>query len=78
MLDSENEWQKIEQVPIPLRRAFRNFPNVKTRNEKKSIIGLWRYFHLSILGSRWTGTIKKFEMSKFLFFIVIQLLYKMS
>ena len=35
MFESENGWQKIEQVPIPLPRASRNFPNVKTRNEKK-------------------------------------------
>ena len=35
LFESENEWQKIEQVPIPLPRASRNFPDVKTRNEKK-------------------------------------------
>ena len=35
LFESENEWQKIEQVPIPLLRASRNFPNVKTRDEKK-------------------------------------------
>ena len=33
MFESENERQKIEPVPIPLPRASRNFPNVKTRNE---------------------------------------------
>ena len=38
MFESENERQKIEPVPILLPRASRNFPNVKTRNEKKSII----------------------------------------
>jgi hypothetical protein len=31
---------KSEQVPISLPRASRNFPDVKTRNEKKkSIVG---------------------------------------
>ena len=35
LFESENERQKIEPVPIPLPRASRNFPNVKTRNEKK-------------------------------------------
>jgi hypothetical protein len=35
LFESENEWQKIEQVPIPLPRASRNFPNVKTRKENK-------------------------------------------
>ena len=44
--------QKIEPVPIPLHRASRNFPNVKTRNDF--------FFHnwtpdLSVLGCRWTG-----------------------
>ena len=73
MFESENEWQKIEQVPIPLPRASRNFPNVKTRNEKKSITGLRRHFHLSVLGSRWIGPIHFFEVSKFAFFVVIQL-----
>ena len=33
LFESENEWQKIEQVPIPLPRASRNFPDVKTKNE---------------------------------------------
>ena len=35
LFKSENGWQKIEKVPIPLPRASRNFPDVKTRNEKK-------------------------------------------
>ena len=35
LFESENEWQKIEQVPMPLLRASRNFPNVKKRNQKK-------------------------------------------
>jgi hypothetical protein len=35
LFESEDEWQKIEQVPIPLPRASRNFPDVKKRNEKK-------------------------------------------
>jgi hypothetical protein len=35
LFDSENERQKIEPVPIPLPRASRNFPDVKTRNKKK-------------------------------------------
>ena len=29
LFESENEWQKTEQVPIPLPRASRNFPYVK-------------------------------------------------
>ena len=33
LFESENERQKIEPVPIPLPRAFRNFPDVKTRNK---------------------------------------------
>ena len=40
----ENEWQRTKPVPIPLPRACRNFPKVKTRNEKKYIIGRLRYF----------------------------------
>ena len=31
LFESENEWQKIEQVPLPLPRASGNFSNVKTR-----------------------------------------------
>ena len=33
LFEGENERQKIEPVPIPLPRASRNFPDVKTRNE---------------------------------------------
>ena len=33
LFESENERQKIEPVPIPLSRASRNFPDVKTRND---------------------------------------------
>ena len=36
---TENEWQKTKLVPIPLPRASRNFPDVKTRNNFFSIIG---------------------------------------
>ena len=32
LYESENERQKIEPVSIPLPRASRNFPDVKTRN----------------------------------------------
>jgi hypothetical protein len=35
LFESKNERQKIEPVPILLPRASRNFPDVKTRNEKK-------------------------------------------
>jgi hypothetical protein len=35
LFENENERQKIEPVPLPLPRASRNFPDVKTRNEKK-------------------------------------------
>ena len=35
MFENENERQKTKQVPIPLPRSSRNFPDVKTRNEKK-------------------------------------------
>jgi hypothetical protein len=31
LFESENEWQKTEQVPILLPRASRNIPDVKTR-----------------------------------------------
>ena len=33
LFESVNERQKIEPVPIPLPRASRNFPDVKTRNQ---------------------------------------------
>ena len=33
LFESENERQKIEPVPLPLPRASRNFPDVKTRND---------------------------------------------
>ena len=42
LFESENERQKIEPVPIPLPRDFRNFPDVKTRNDFFFIIGLRR------------------------------------
>jgi len=44
LLESENVWKKIEQVPIPIPRTSRNFLDVKIRIEKKkkSIIGLRR------------------------------------
>ena len=32
LFESENERQKIEPVPIPVPRASRNLPDVKTRN----------------------------------------------
>ena len=32
LCESENERQKIEPVPIPLPRASRNCPDIKTRN----------------------------------------------
>ena len=35
LFESENEWQKTKPVLILLPRPSRNFPNVKTRNEKK-------------------------------------------
>ena len=35
MFENKNEWQKTKPVPIPFPRASRNFPNAKTRNEKK-------------------------------------------
>ena len=41
LFESENERQKIEPVPIPLPRASRNFPNVKTRNEKQFYNWTW-------------------------------------
>ena len=71
MFESENEWQKIEQVPIPLPRASRNFSNIKTRNN---------FFFYN-----WTSEIIpficfgkqrfSFEMSKVTPFIVTQLCY---
>ena len=35
MFENKNERKKTKPVPIPLPRASRNFPDVKTRNEKK-------------------------------------------
>ena len=32
LFETENKWQKTKPVPIPLPRASRNFPDVKTRN----------------------------------------------
>ena len=40
LFETENERQKTKAVPIPLPRAFRNFPDVKTINGFFSIIGL--------------------------------------
>ena len=39
LFETENEWLKNKPVPISLPRSSRNFPNDKTRKEKKSIIG---------------------------------------
>ena len=36
LFENENEWQKTEPVPTELPKAYRNVPNVKTRNEKKN------------------------------------------
>ena len=36
MFETENERKKTKPVPISLPRASRNFPDVKTRNEKKN------------------------------------------
>ena len=33
LFETENERQKTKSVPIPLPRASRNFPDVKTRND---------------------------------------------
>ena len=35
LFESKNERQEIEPVPIPLPTTSRDFPDVKTRNEKK-------------------------------------------
>ena len=57
-------------VPIPLPRASRNFPDVKTRyNWTSEIIPFIR------LGKQMDRTQIFFEMSKVAFFIVIQLCY---
>ena len=34
LFENKSEWQTTEPVPIPLPRASRNFPDVKTGNEK--------------------------------------------
>ena len=39
LFKNENEWQKTKQVPIPLLRASRNFPVVKTRNKNQMDLG---------------------------------------
>ena len=36
LFETENERQKTKPVPILLPRAFRNFPDVKTRNKKQN------------------------------------------
>ena len=69
------ERQKIEPVPIPLPGASRNFPDVKTRNEKKIYNWASEITPFIRFGSRWTGPRKFFEVSKVAFFIVIQLCY---
>ena len=70
LFETENEWQKTEPVSIPLPRASRNFPDVKTRNSFFSIIQHQSNSDLSVLVSRWTGPRIFFEMSKVAFFIV--------
>ena len=35
LFENKNKRKKTKPVPIPLPRASRNFPDVKTRNEKK-------------------------------------------
>jgi hypothetical protein len=40
LLENENEWQKIELVPISLPRASRNFP--EELKKEHSIIGSQR------------------------------------
>ena len=57
LFESENEWQKIEQVPIPLpsARLLGTSPMSKQETIFFSIIGLRRKSHLSIWVSRWTG-----------------------
>ena len=34
LFENEDKWQETKPVPIPLPKASRNFPNVKTRNGK--------------------------------------------
>jgi hypothetical protein len=65
MLESENEWKKLEQVPISLPRVSRNFLNVKTRNEKNFYNWISKIIPLIHFGKQMNRT----------FFIVIQLCY---
>jgi hypothetical protein len=75
LFESENERQKIEPVPIPLPRASRNFPDVKTRNDfffhnwTSEIIPFIRF------GIQMDRTKNFFDMLKVAFYIVIQLCY---
>mgnify|MGYP007015711510 CR=1 FL=1 len=75
MFECENERQKIEPVPIPLPRAFRNFPKVKTRNE--NLFHNWTSEIIPFIGfgMQMDWTRNGFEMSKVAFFIVSQLCY---
>ena len=53
LFETENEWQKTEPVPIPLPRASRNFPDVKTyiQVQKKKFLVLTSGKFLEALGS---------------------------
>jgi hypothetical protein len=75
LFESENEWGKIEQVPIPLPRASRNFPDVNTKNEKKIYNWTLEIIPFIRFGKQMDRTYKIFEVSKVAFFIVIQLCY---
>jgi hypothetical protein len=75
LFECENERQKIEPVPIPLPRASRNFPDVKTRNEKKIYNWTSEIIPFIRFGKQMDRTRIFFEVSKVAFFIVIQLCY---
>ena len=50
LFKTENDCQKTELVPIPLPRASRNFPHVKTRN---NFLGTSVPIHLLTKTDKW-------------------------
>ena len=73
LFESENEWQKTEQVPILLPRASRNFPDVKTRNNLFFYDWTLEIIPFICFGKQMDGTYIFFEMWKVTPYIVIQL-----
>jgi hypothetical protein len=75
LFESESERQKIEPVPIPLPRASRNFPDVKTRNEKKIYNWTSEIIPFIRFGKQTDKDLEIFLKGQKLQFLVIQLCY---